>query len=91
MEVGEGEREAFAEGDLWLPAKQGAGFCDVWAATGGVVLGEGLVDDCGFGAGDGEDLAAHSSMVNSVGLPRLTGSCSDEAARRRMPSMRSET
>lgn len=48
MEVGEGEREAFAEGDLWLPVEHGAGFGDVWAAAGGVVLGERLVDDCGF-------------------------------------------
>lgn len=48
LKVGEGSFETFAEGDFWLPVEQGAGFGDVGAAAGGVVLGEGLVDDCGF-------------------------------------------
>ena len=41
MEVGEGFLEAFVEGDFWLPAEQGAGFADVGAAAGGIVLGQG--------------------------------------------------
>ena len=48
LEVGEGFLEAFAEGDFGLPVEQGAGFADVWAAAGWVVLRQRLVDDCGL-------------------------------------------
>jgi hypothetical protein len=38
----EGSDEAFFERDLGFPAKEGAGFGDVGAAAGWVVLGQGL-------------------------------------------------
>ena len=48
LEVGEGFLQAFAEGDCWLPAEQGAGFGDVGTTAGGVVLGQRLMDDGGL-------------------------------------------
>src|SRR6476646_11663633 len=52
VEVGEGGDEAFGEGDFGFPAQEAFGFADVGAAAGGVVLGEGVEDELGSGAGE---------------------------------------
>jgi hypothetical protein len=84
--------QAFAEGISSAPSRAGRG---PWRCRGGGGRGR-----PGAGAertiSDFEPVTlriswAHSSMVNSVGLPMLTGVCSADSARRRMPSMRSET
>ena len=74
FEEGHGLGEAFAEGDLGFPAEEGAGLGDVGAAAGGGRL-------CGSGSKlsslvepvTSRTAWAHSRIVNSTGLPMLTG------------------
>src|SRR5580692_8109697 len=73
LEVGQGFFEAFAEGNFGLPAKQRAGLGDVGTATGGVVLGQGLVDNRGLGAGDAQDFVGAFQHGELAGIADVDG------------------
>src|SRR6185437_3026269 len=81
-EIIQGHAQALIKLYFRLPAEDGASLGDVGTALFGVILRESFVANLAAGPRDRDNALAHSRMVNSSGLPMLTGWCSSDFERR---------
>lgn len=73
LEIRDGLHQALFELDLGFPAEFVAGEGDVGLALGGVVAGQGLLDDFRFGAGHGDDFFGQLADGEFVGVAEVAG------------------